>query len=148
MPGSLRQASEKIYQGQLERMKEQMELQAEEIRQALRDQYARIVRRMADVLTTEPGERKKAIRGTLLPSVREFLDLFDMRNVTDDRELAGLVARTKALVEGVDAEDLKSDRNRAQLAQDFARIEADIKTAWVVDRPRRAARLIEDEPAE
>ena len=63
---------------------------------------------MADRLRTSADGKPLRFENTTVSNLVEFLANFAFRNVTDDTELQNLVAQARQMLQGVDAEDLRS----------------------------------------
>ena len=75
----------------------------------------------------------------------EFLSNFSFRNVTDDRQLQGLVGRARDLLQGVAADDLRTNSGlRARVQQGMATLATDLD-GMLVKTGGRKLRLSEDE---
>lgn len=101
-PNVIQQISAQMWEN--ERMKAQMELQeaANEIRDVLRMGMKELVDHMYDRLS---GNR--IFRDSMVKNMREFLEDFSSRNITDDNELQNLVGQARQLLDGVDPEALR-----------------------------------------
>lgn len=87
-----------------------------EWQQTLRATALKIMRDLVARLGEGKDGKPKAVRGTALNDVMEFVSTFRTMNQTDDDELAGVVDQMKALVSGVDVEDVrKYDETRAAI---------------------------------
>lgn len=71
---------------------------AEECKDALRASLGSFLDRLVERLTVAEGEKPKVFRDTLIENVRSFCEVFDARNFLNDTELAGLVAKCRALL--------------------------------------------------
>ena len=75
----------------------------------------------------------------------QFMQIFEMRNIADDTELAALVVKARELMAGKDREILKSDADlRQSIATGFATM-ADKLDTMIVDRGTRQISLDDDE---
>ncbi len=89
--------------------------------------------------------RRLTFKDTLIGNIREFLNTFRDRNITDDLEMQSICERAEQLLSGVDPQDLRdSDAKRDQIANQFIEIRAALDTMLVP----RGSRVIqfEDEP--
>ena len=69
--------------------------------------------------------------------MKEFLATFDIRNIADDRELAPVVERMRSLLQGVDAESLRtSDLLRERMAAQLAKIANQVDQMPAVKKTR------------
>ena len=75
----------------------------------------------------------------------EFLSNFSFRNVTDDRQLQELVGRARGLLQGVDADDLRTSVDmRTRVQQGMASLARDLD-GMLVKSGGRKMRLSEEE---
>lgn len=79
-----------------------------EIRDALRVTYAEFFGRLHQSLQTGPDGKVKRLNKTAVSNLTEFLDVFEHRNLTNDTELAQLVAYSKNVLSGIDTDILKN----------------------------------------
>jgi hypothetical protein len=107
--------------------------------QGLRTAAKEVIDHMVLTLTGKsPNGRKKKVSGDMLPNVREFLALFDDRNVGNITGMKGLVEQAKKVIEGVDVDDLRDNESvRTHVAQQFQKIQAAVDK-MIVEKPRRA----------
>jgi len=95
----------------------------EEIREGLRAGFAQAVAELKTRLDkVKRGETERITSGTF-NVLREWLRLFDVRNVTDDEELADLVRRARNLISGVAPETLRtSPAQLSSLSDELGRV--------------------------
>jgi len=109
VPNSLSEINGALFQRERAKMKEQIKEELRAVRLGLREGMAGLVEHMVERLTPGSDGKPKTFRNTLITNMREFLDLFDARNVADDRELQAIVAKARAILSGgVDAETLRN----------------------------------------
>ena len=108
----------------------------QEIRAALREATAQLVRRMVARLTDDADGRQRRLHASSWEKAKEFLSLFHHRDLTKDGALAELVARAQALLEGHDVDDVREDETlRTEIRVGFEALE------------REAAALVEAVPS-
>jgi hypothetical protein len=74
----------------------------------------------------------------MLPNVREFLALFDDRNVGNITGMKSLVEQATKVIEGVDVGELRDNEGvRMHVAKKFQEIQAAVDK-MIVETPRRA----------
>jgi hypothetical protein len=83
-----------------------------EVRQVLREAMVELVAHLRDRLIDEPDGTPQRLRETTVLKLREFLDTFDFRNVTNDQELKEQVERARELLTGTTTDAI---RNTAEL---------------------------------
>ena len=116
-PSALKGISEEMWQREKARAEEQWRDASAEIQNAVRVSFAELVTHMTERL--KPGEdgKPKVFRDTLIGNMGEFLELFEARNITNDTELAELVNKAKAIMQNVDPEKLRKDKNLRETVQ-------------------------------
>jgi hypothetical protein len=136
-PSRLRDFSVTLFREERDKAARLWQETLEEGRQYLRNLLLEIVKHARERL--EPGEngKPKVFRNSLVNNINEFLDTFQIRNIADDRELAGLVEQTRRLASGIGAQDLRGDDTLRQAwAGELTRIERSL-ASMVVDQPTR-----------
>lgn len=112
-----------------------------EVRDALRTELRWFTAEFARRLTpTEAGTVKVVHGRTLLRDLREFLDTFEMRNITDDADVAAVVEDVRRLTYGYEGRELNNNAAvraelRASMEEATARLDGMITTG------RRGIRL-------
>jgi hypothetical protein len=81
-----------------------------EIQQVLRQSMADLVAHMAERLKDGADGKPLKFKQSTVSNLVEFLSNFSFRNVTDDRQLQGLVGRARELLQGVAADDLRTNQ--------------------------------------
>jgi len=110
-------------------------------RQFLRALMLELVKHARERLEPGPDGKPKVFRNSLVKNIDEFLDTFQMRNIADDTELAGLVSQMRSLAAGVVPADLRtSDSLRRPWAAELGRIETSI-SSMIVEKPSRQIRF-------
>ena len=137
-PTVLGNVSEEIFAREQRKVEAQFKNALEVQLQGLREGMAQLVTAMADRLTVGPGGEKKVFHKSLIENMTDFLNVFDARNLADDRALAGIVDQAKMLLTGVDAKALRTDDEvRKDIAEGFSAIKAQLDS-MVVETPGRA----------
>ncbi len=130
----------KLVAQEREKFQQLMTSAAEAAVTELRTRFAACVDHVVDRLTPD-GDKPKVFRDSLVGNLRDFLDGFASLNVCDDRELAKLVDRARATIDGVKADDLRqNDGLRDRVASKIADVQAKLD-GMLVDRPTRKVRL-------
>lgn len=94
---------------------------------------------------TGPDGKKKIFRNTLLKPINEFINNFSPRNLNNNSQLKAEVEKMKALVEGIDPEDIrKNEALKDSLQKGFSEIKT-ILDAGITDAPIRAINLADDD---
>ena len=107
----------------------------DEVRQTLRETALRVARALANKLGETKNGHRKAVRGTALDELREFVTGFQALDLTNDAELAAAMETLRAIERGVTVEDIRdNDRAREQVV---AQAEAAIARLEVLTKTRR-----------
>lgn len=111
-PDNLKTISNAFFDRERKRAAAEVDSEMADIRDGLRLGMSTLVDRMVDRLTPEADGKKRTFRNSLVENMREFLDLFDAKNVTSDVELAKLTAKARAILAGgIDADSLRKDES-------------------------------------
>lgn len=94
----------------------QMDDIAKDIRDASRISFMELITKSTEMLEGKDDGKKKKIYSGNIEKVMEFIDLFSMRNFTNDVELAKLVEVAKAVLSGVDADTLRASKELREFA--------------------------------
>src|SRR5713226_3037425 len=87
VPGQLKEISARIFEDEREKAGRMMAEASSEIQQVLRAALAEMVAHLRDRLADQADGKPQRIRESTVQKLRNFLDTFDFRNVTDDEEL-------------------------------------------------------------
>ena len=144
VPDQLREISTRIWQDEREKAAQVMAEAGQEIQQVLRSAMAELVKHMRDRLKDGPDGKPLKFKESTVSNLADFLGTFNFRNVTDDAELRSLVDKTRGLLLGVSADDLRTTAGvRAKVQQGMADLAAELDTL-IVKRPGRKFRLNEE----
>ena len=115
------------------------------MRQLLRVQMFELVSHLHDRMTGEGKNGKpKVFRQTMTENFKDFLNVFESRNLTDDDDLKTYVRQARQLLDGVDADSLRrSAALRAEVGESFGAMKTQL-AQMLTDRPSRAISLAED----
>lgn len=141
---------EAIRQREAEKQGQRLTESIDAMQNLLRSEMAKVVQHAITRLTgTEEKNgkvRRLTFKDTLLGNIREFLNTFRDRNITDDLEMQSICERAEQLLNGVDPQDLRdSDAKRDQIANQFIDIKAALDT-MLVPRGTRVIQFEDDEP--
>jgi len=100
VPDQLRVVSERMFQDERDKAAQLMSEAYTEVRQVLREAMAELVTHLRDRLADQPDGKPQRLRESTVQKLRDFLDTFDFRNVTDDQELRAQVERARQLLAG------------------------------------------------
>lgn len=108
---------------------------------ALREEFKGLIDHMVDRLTGAGDGKPKQFKGSMVEKLNEFLDSFGTRNIFQDNELSELVSHCKAVVSGINPEQLRnSDFVREHVAAAMSRIKATVDEN-LINIPRRKIRF-------
>lgn len=137
VPGQLRRISKELFARESAKAAAQWTEALSDVQRLLRVSMTELVDHMVDRLTPDKRGKRKVFRDSIVGNVRDFLSVFDARNITDDTELRALVERARGLLTNVNAADLrKSNDVRSAVRDGFAAIRDQLDT-MVTDRPIR-----------
>lgn len=108
VPDQLKGISQDVWEQERDKAARRMAEASSEIQLVLRESMAKLVQHMADRLKTGEDGKPLRFKESTVSNLLEFLTNFEFRNVTDDAELQGLVSQARGLLQGVDADDLRS----------------------------------------
>jgi hypothetical protein len=129
VPDQLKAISRDVWEQEREKAAQRMAEASVEIQTVLRESMAKLVQHMADRLKEGPDGKPLRFKETTVSNLVEFLTNFEFRNVTDDSELQVLVAQARALLHGVNAEDLRVTGDlRTKIQDGMADIAAQLDT--------------------
>jgi len=141
VPHQLREVSERMFQDEREKAAERMAEAYTEVRQVLREALVELVAHLRDRLTDQPDGTPQRLRESTVQKLREFLDTFDFRNVTNDQELKEQVERARALLTGTTTDAIRNTAElRSKVREGMGEI-ADRLGAMVSDRVGRKFRF-------
>lgn len=143
-PESLKQISAEIWEEEKKATKAQFSAAMEEITAVLRQNLFDLVTHLKDKLETTADGKQKQLRESTVGNLKEFLENFDLRNVTNDTELAEVVTKAKALIGDTDAATIRtSDDFRKKIFEGMDELTVTLG-GLVEERPSRKFRLDED----
>jgi hypothetical protein len=136
-PGSLGNFSVRLFQQERDKAARLWEDTMTEGIGYLRNIFLELVKHAQERLTPDEDGIPKTFQKSTIDKLKEFLETFEIRNIANDRELAPLVQKMRWLMEGVDAESLRtSDMLRERMAQQFAKIASQVDQMPAVKRTR------------
>ncbi len=108
-PSRLKAISAAIWQSEVEKAQAKLDSVAGEMQQAARAMLLKLVGHLKDRLQPDVEGKDKRLHKTAITHLTDFLDTFDLRNVTDDKDLADIVGKARDIMKGVDPKMIKSD---------------------------------------
>jgi len=144
-PEKLEDISASIFQREKERVSQMWDSTAENVRDLLRFSLQETVDKLACALMPgEDGSRKRLSKSTV-NNLLEFLAMFDMRNITDDKELEAVVNKCKGILEGVDLTNIKKNEElKNRVLSSLGEVKTDM-LALAVKKPMRKITIENEE---
>jgi Protein of unknown function (DUF3150) len=143
-PDSLESISRELFEEEKQKAANKFQNAAEEITAVMRQTLAELVTHLREKLEPAPDGKQKIIRETAVTNLTEFLKTFDLRNVTNDTELADLATKCRSLLSGRSADMFRESENlRRSVSADLAGIKTELDKL-VQDKPSRKFRFEED----
>lgn len=141
-PASLKSVSEELLRKELEEAAREGTGLVTQVRDGLRLAFSKLVTTLVEKLKTQPGEAAKGFKAANVEKLKTFIDDFlalgdKSRNVTNDTTLKGLAERAKAIISGVDVEQL---REKADVKATFEAAVSTIKAEmdqFIQAKPKR-----------
>lgn len=144
VPGRLATISKAIFEQEREKAAAKLTAAADDVRLVLREGMLTLVQSLVDKLQPTDDGKRRVLRDTQIEKIQKFLQVFDLKNVTDDDELTALVAKARDAMKGVDATILKDDAEaRRRTLEAFEAIAAEVQPL-VVNLRTRQITLVED----
>ncbi|MBX9601340.1 MAG: DUF3150 domain-containing protein [Bryobacteraceae bacterium] len=132
VPDQLKGISREVFEQEREKAARRMAEASSEIQQVLRETMARLVQHMAERLKDGTDGKPLRFKESTVSNLVEFLANFQFRNVTDDADLQRLVGQARGLLQGINADDLRSTSTlRARVQQGMAEIAGHLDTMLV-----------------
>ncbi|MFH1264684.1 MAG: hypothetical protein ABIK89_03110 [Planctomycetota bacterium] len=118
----------------------------QDVIQALRETFAGLVSHLAAKLSPLEDGKRRRLHPSAVANLKEFLDLFDQRNILGDDELAGMVGKARNLVSGERVYDSLKDNDtlREFVGEQLGEIRANLDTL-ITDGPRRVVTFGEED---
>lgn len=106
-----------------EKTRAEWEKVSSEVRDALRYTFSELVEHLTDRLTPDIDGKKKIFKDTTVTNLEEFMNLFDKRNLTNDKELAALIAKARQVIATASPEKIRtSNMTRSTVARNMAEV--------------------------
>lgn len=110
---------------------------SEELTDAMRASFLSLVDHLEECL--KPGEtgKEKTFRKDGFNAIKKFMEAFEVKNLTNDLELAKLVQRAKTIVDTSDTEAIKESADvKAAVASKFTELKA-VLSGMVTEKAKR-----------
>ena len=143
-PGKLKSISAGFFEQEQQKAAAKWAEATDQVKALMRSQFKELVDHLVDRLSPEEDGKRKKFHATTVNKVKEFLDAFSVKNVTDDTELEQLVGATRKLMDGVDVDQIKgSDHLRSNIQKGFG-IVKDCLDQLVVEGGTRKISFLEE----
>lgn len=137
-PDNLESINTEMFKRERNKMQDRMNEAFEEARLLLRETCLNLVAHLRISLESDAHGAAKRLATSTVRHLQEFLNNFELRNITDDRELSEYIKQAKRLTEGLDAESLRTmDGLRLRVRGELGLIEEAITQTLVVQPTRR-----------
>jgi hypothetical protein len=94
-----------------------------------------LIDRAKDRLQPDASGKPRKFKNATFEKVREFIELFDLRNITDDQDLKKVVDRAKAITEGLNPDEIRTNEEiRKGVTEAFSALASQLD---VMDIPKR-----------
>ena len=126
--GKLKDIDTKLFNEAQQRLQQTYNEAALEMRAALRTQLYQLTEHLRERLSGKSADGKpKVLRGEAIEHINEYLEFFNPKDVTNDKELAAHVEKMRKLMSGVEIEELrKDDKYRAELAKSLGGVVSEL----------------------
>lgn len=143
VPGELASLNRELYDRERDKAAVEWSNAMEEMRLAMRLGFKELVEHMADKLTPSLDGEKKRLHESSVSKFKQFIETFDIKNITDDIALKDMVDKARDVLAGNSVGELKTNEGvRSQVKAAFDSMKDDL-AAMVEDAPRRMI-LVED----
>ncbi|HEV2416482.1 MAG TPA: hypothetical protein VGX94_01625 [Terriglobia bacterium] len=143
VPDQLRAVSERMFQEERDKAADRMAEAYTEVRRVLREAMVELVAHLRDRLSDQPDGTPQRLRESTVQRLREFLDTFDFRNVTNDQQLKEQVERARVLLAGKTTDAIRNTAElRVRVREGMTEIAGRLEN-MVADRVGRKFRLDE-----
>jgi hypothetical protein len=138
VPPDLDKISSAMASEERKKLQARMQEAYEEARMILRETLLDLVTHLRDSLESDHYGAPKRLATTTVTKLHEFLNQFNLRDITNDTELGELVNQIQALTHGVDAESLRTlDGLRLRVRSELQAAEEKLTEAVIVPPTRR-----------
>jgi hypothetical protein len=145
-PSRLKAISASLFQKEQEKAAAKLQSVADECRQAMRAGLADLVDRMVERLTPDADGKPKKFTKTMVSNLEEFLQMFELRDVTSDDELNAVVKQARELLKGITPKALReSDSVRDAVASGFSAMQAQLVPMLAATRRIKVGQDEDDE---
>lgn len=131
--------SESVYKAERKKWADTFSQAEDEVKGALREACRDLVAHLAERLEPAANGKRKSFHHTTIDKILEFFELFDKRNILDDRELKNLVSRGKRILRGGDVlvDGLREDQGMRDIVREQMNGIKEQLDTLIKDAPRR-----------
>lgn len=127
-----------LFEAEKKKIEQQWLDASDQITMALRLAWQELIDHMTERLTVQPGEKPKVFRDTALGNIKEFINTFNDRNITNDTSLQSIVEKAKAIIGDASPDEIrKNEEVRNTVKAGFEEIKAAV-AQMIIDTPTRA----------
>jgi len=142
-PDTLSEISESIFEEEREKASSKLQSATDEMIGVMRGTLLELVTHLKTKLTPGDDGKAKILRDTAVTNLSDFLKTFDLRNVTNDTELASLVGQCRSILRtfDFDADVLRNITTvRERVQRDMTAV-SDELAKLVIEKPSRKFRF-------
>ncbi len=135
-----------LFEQQREQQAEKWRDALDEVKVTLRTAVADFVAHVIDKLTPDEEGKVKRFKVSAFEKMRDFFDVFEVRNIACDDELAAIVAQARALTDGIGDDNavLRTDAElRNKVFEGFKGIQTTVD-GMLIDAPKRRQMNFDD----
>lgn len=146
-PSRLKQIRPALFEAERAKAAAKLSAVADDCRTAMRLGMKQLVEHLVDRLTPDENGKMKRFSRKTVENFNEFFRTFDLKNVTDDTELADIVTKAQSAMTGIDVAMIKKDEAiRNAIQGQFAKLKEQLQP-MVVDSGMREIDLDDDADA-
>lgn len=143
-PTRLQAISAGLFEAETAKARVRLESVADECEQTMRAGLLHLVDHLAERMSADADGKPKRLAHSTIENLNDFLKVFELRNVTDDAQLGAIVIRARAVMNGMDHKQLKSDEAiRAKVLAELGELKSALDPL-IVERPTRAITFDDD----
>ena len=136
-PASLKKIKATMFDDERAKMASSMEVASKKMEQAMAVSLKELTSHLAFRLTDSDDGKKRVLRESAVEKIREFLDTFRDRNITNDSELQEVVEKAESVLSGVSADSIRKDVLQKQTVQEEMAGIAETLNGMIEERGRR-----------
>lgn len=122
------------------KFKRRMEDAAQQIEQALRQEFLKVISHAEEALTTQPGSKPKIFRDSLIGNIVQFVNTFESRDIFGDDRMAAVVAKAKQVL----IDNSGNAKLDPQKLRDFANVRATARAEFAKLKEELSGMIVEE----